>query len=159
MTPQNKKIILDHAALAETLREERGSQRIVFTNGCFDLLHVGHIRYLQEARALGEKLVVALNTDASVRKLKGPTRPVQHEMDRAEIMAALECVDYVTLFDEPTPLRLIETVSPDVLVKGGDWTPDKIVGSDVVLAKGGEVKSLGFQPGRSTSSIIEKIKS
>lgn len=159
MNLPNKKIILDHKSLADALHLERGSNRIVFTNGCFDLLHVGHIRYLQEARSLGEKLVVALNTDASVQKLKGPTRPVQHEMDRAEIMAALECVDYVTLFDDQTPLKLIETVGPDILVKGGDWTPDKIVGSSFVLARGGQVKSLGFQPGRSTSSIIEKIKS
>ena len=166
----NKKIILDRDELAEELAESRSSgtigigskpsrSKIVFTNGCFDLLHVGHIRYLQEARALGDKLVVALNTDASVQKLKGPTRPVQQELDRAEIMAALECVDFVTLFGEDTPLQLIETLQPDILVKGGDWTPDKIVGSKFVLDRGGEVKSLAFQPGRSTSSIIEKIKS
>lgn len=153
------KIILDHKQLAETLKRERAAGRIVFTNGCFDILHVGHVRYLQEARRQGERLLVALNTDASVRKLKGPTRPIQHEMDRAEIMAALECVDFVTLFDEETPLQLIELLGPDVLVKGGDWTPDKIVGSTFVLSRGGEVKSLAFQPGRSTSSIIEKIKS
>lgn len=158
MKPPNSKIILDHKILADVLKEGRSAKRIVFTNGCFDLLHVGHIRYLQEARALGEKLVVALNTDASVQKLKGPTRPVQQELDRAEIMAALECVDYVTLFGDETPLKLIEMLSPDVLVKGGDWTPDKIVGSTFVLSHGGQVKSLAFQPGRSTSSIIEKIK-
>lgn len=153
----NSKIILDHKQLAETLRQERGASRIVFTNGCFDLLHAGHVHYLQEARSLGDKLVVALNTDASVQKLKGPTRPVQHELDRAEIMAALGCVDYVTLFGDETPLKLIELLGPDVLVKGGDWAPEKIVGSSFVLGRGGEVKSLAFQPGRSTSSIIEKI--
>ncbi|CAN5549914.1 D-glycero-beta-D-manno-heptose 1-phosphate adenylyltransferase [soil metagenome] len=159
MKPLPSKIILDHKELATRLREERSSGRIVFTNGCFDLLHVGHIRYLQEARSLGDRLVVALNTDASVQKLKGPSRPVQQELDRAEIMAALACVDYVTLFDEETPLKVIELLGPDILVKGGDWSPDKIVGSSFVLGRGGEVKSLAFQPGRSTSSIIEKIKS
>ena len=110
-------------------------------------------------RQAGDLLVVGLNTDASVSKLKGPSRPVQHELDRAEIMAALGCVDFVTLFGEETPQALIETVKPDVLVKGGDWTPDKIVGAPFVLSRGGTVRSLSFQPGRSTSSIIEKIKS
>ena len=165
------KIFLDHKELAAVLETARSSgggtigissnqnrSRIVFTNGCFDLLHVGHIRYLQEARSLGDKLVVALNSDASVQKLKGPTRPVQQELDRVEIMAALACVDYVTLFGEQTPLEIIEMLKPDILVKGGDWTPDKIVGSDFVIKNGGQVKSLAFQPGRSTSSIIEKIK-
>ena len=152
-----RKIVLNHQELALALEKER--KRTVFTNGCFDLLHVGHIKYLQEARSLGDRLVVALNNDASVQKLKGPTRPVQQELDRAEIMAALECVDFVTLFGDETPIKLIELLKPDVLVKGGDWTPDKIVGAQSVLARGGQVKSLAFQPGRSTSSIIEKIKS
>lgn len=151
------KIFTDRQKLSETLSSVRGSRRVVFTNGCFDLLHVGHVRYLQEAREQGDILVVALNTDKSVQVLKGPSRPVQHEMDRAEIMASLACVDYVTLFGEETPLKLIELLAPDVLVKGGDWAPDKIVGSSFVLSRGGEVKSLAFQPGRSTSSIIEKI--
>lgn len=151
------KLILDRAELSAKLLAVRGSRRVVFTNGCFDLLHVGHVRYLQEAREQGDLLVVALNTDKSVQVLKGPTRPVQHELDRAEIMASLECVDYVTLFGEETPLKLIELLAPDVLVKGGDWTPDKIVGSSFVLSRGGEVKSLAFEPGRSTSSIIDKI--
>lgn len=154
----NKKIVLDRKALAQRLSSNDAGKRVVFTNGCFDLLHVGHIRYLQEAKSLGDKLVVALNNDASVQKLKGPTRPVQQELDRAEIMAALECVDYVTLFGEETPLELIETLKPNVLVKGGDWPPEKIVGSSFVLGRGGQVKSLAFQAGRSTSSIIEKIK-
>ncbi len=159
MNQARSKVVLDHIELASRLEAERNRSRIVFTNGCFDLLHVGHIRYLQEARSLGDRLVVALNTDASVQKLKGPTRPVQHELDRSEIMAALGCVDYVTLFGEETPLKLIELLKPDILVKGGDWPPDKIVGSSFVLGRGGQVRSLAFQPGRSTSSIIEKIKS
>ncbi len=153
------KIQLDHQKLKAQLEVERVGRKVVFTNGCFDLLHVGHIRYLQEARRQGDLLVVALNTDASVQKLKGPTRPVQHELDRAEIMAALACVSHVTLFGDETPLSLIELLQPDVLVKGGDWTPDKIVGAKSVIERGGAVKSLTFQPGRSTSSIIEKIKS
>ena len=153
------KIQLKHQSLQSQLASERVGKKVVFTNGCFDLLHVGHIRYLQEARQQGDLLVVALNTDASVQRLKGPTRPVQHELDRAEIMAALECVNYVTLFGDETPLSLIELLEPDVLVKGGDWAPDKIVGAKSVIDRGGTVKSLTFQPGRSTSRIIEKIKS
>lgn len=153
----SKKIFLDHNELATRLKAAGGG-RTVFTNGCFDLLHVGHIRYLQEARSLGDRLIVALNSDASVQKLKGPSRPVQHELDRAEIMAALSCVDFVTLFGDETPLKLIELLNPDVLVKGGDWPPEKIVGSKHVLAHGGVVRSLAFQAGRSTSAIIEKIK-
>lgn len=153
------KIQLNHNDLKAQLTRERAGKKVVFTNGCFDLLHVGHVRYLQEARSQGDFLVVALNTDASVQKLKGPTRPVQHELDRAEIMAALDCVSHVTLFGDETPLPLIELLQPDVLVKGGDWAPDKIVGAKSVIDRGGTVKSLTFQPGRSTSSIIEKIKS
>ena len=151
----------DHIKLAQALAQERASHpglKIVFTNGCFDLLHVGHVRYLQEARSLGDRLVVALNTDRSVSAIKGPERPVQHQEDRAEIMAALGCVDYVTLFDEETPLKIIELLEPDVLVKGGDWSVDKIVGAPSVLKRGGRVESLKFQNGRSTSSIIDKIK-
>ncbi len=153
--------IFDHQQLRSAIQAERRANpsfRFVFTNGCFDLLHVGHVRYLQEARALGDRLVVALNTDRSVRALKGPERPLQHEQDRAEILAALACVDYVTLFDEETPLKVIEQVEPDVLVKGGDWSADKIIGAPFVLGRGGEVHSLKFQPGRSTTAIIDKIK-
>ena len=138
----------------------RSSKKIVFTNGCFDLLHVGHVRYLQQSRALGDFLVVGVNSDESVRKLnKGPDRPVQNQEDRAEILAALECVDAVCIFGEDTPLKLIQIVQPSFLVKGGDWEVSKIVGSDFVLAHGGQVKSLPFVPGRSTSSIIKKINS
>lgn len=136
----------------------RDSKKVVFTNGCFDLLHVGHIRYLQEARSLGDFLVVGLNSDASVRQLKGDDRPVQTEDDRAEILAALECVSAVCIFAESTPLELIKTVQPRFLVKGGDWAVKDIVGSDFVMSYDGEVKSLPFVAGKSTSSIIKKIK-
>jgi D-beta-D-heptose 7-phosphate kinase/D-beta-D-heptose 1-phosphate adenosyltransferase len=144
--------------LHEILDSLRNNKKIVFTNGCFDLLHVGHIRYLQQARQLGDILVVAINTDKSVQKLKGPTRPVQHEKDRAEILAALKSVDFVTLFDQETPLEIIELVKPDVLVKGGDWKPEQIVGSDFVLKNGGEVKSLKYHDGKSTTELIKKAK-
>lgn len=143
--------------LAAELKKNRGGKKIVFTNGCFDLLHVGHVRYLQEARALGDYLVVAVNSDASVKGLKGPDRPVQMEDDRAEILAALGCVDAVTIFAEKDPVALIRLLEPDILVKGGDWTPDKILGSDIVLKKGGQVRSLPFHAGRSTSTLIQKI--
>ncbi len=131
--------------------------RVVFTNGCFDLLHVGHIRYLKEARSLGDLLVVGMNSDSSVKDLKGSGRPVQSEQDRAEILASLAAVDFVCLFSEPTPLDLIRTIQPDVLVKGGDWPVEKIVGSDFVLNRGGQVRSLAFYPGHSSSQLIEKI--
>ena len=132
--------------------------KVVFTNGCFDILHVGHTRYLQEARALGDLLVVGLNADVSVRRLKGETRPVQVEEDRAEILAALGCVDYVVLFHADTPASLIEEVSPEILVKGGDWPVEKIEGAKFVLARGGQVKSLPFHPGRSTTNLIKRIE-
>lgn len=132
--------------------------RVVFTNGCFDILHVGHVRYLKDARALGDILVVGINSDASVKRLKGADRPVQSETDRAELLASLACVDFVIMFEDDTPLSLIEKVAPDILVKGGDWPVEKIVGSKFVLARGGEVKSLPFHPGHSTTTILEKIK-
>lgn len=135
----------------------RGSQKVVFTNGCFDLLHAGHVAYLQEAKQQGDILVLGLNSDSSVRELKGPTRPIQKEDDRAFILAGLSCIDYVCLFSEETPLNLIQSVKPDVLVKGGDWKPEQIVGSEFVLAAGGEVKSLAFVEGRSTTNIVEII--
>lgn len=148
-------------ALAELLKilpQERQGRKVVFTNGCFDILHVGHIRYLQEAWGLGDMLIVGLNSDASVKRLKGEARPVQNESDRAEILAALDCVDYVVVFDEETPFELISRIQPDILVKGGDWPVEKIVGSDVVLKHGGEVKSLKFHSGRSTTGILERIQ-
>lgn len=138
----------------QNIREDR---KVVFTNGCFDLLHAGHVAYLQEAREQGDLLVLGLNSDDSVSRLKGPTRPIQKEDDRAFILAGLECIDYVCLFTEDTPFQLIEKVKPNVLVKGGDWKPEQIVGSDIVLAAGGEVKSLKFVEGRSTTNIVDII--
>lgn len=133
-------------------------KKIVFTNGCFDLLHIGHVTYLEEAKKLGDILIVGINTDASVSKLKGPTRPIQNEKDRSEILAALKSVDHTILFSEETPLNLIKLIKPDVLVKGGDWKIEQIVGSDFVLSYGGSVQSLNFVHGKSTTSIIEKSK-
>ncbi|MEK2646683.1 D-glycero-beta-D-manno-heptose 1-phosphate adenylyltransferase [Bdellovibrio sp. BCCA] len=143
------------AALAP-LRSQ--GKKIVFTNGVFDLLHVGHVRYLQEARALGDALVVGVNADASVKRLKGPTRPVQVEADRAEILAGLWAVDFTVIFTEDTPANLIEKVRPDILVKGGDWKIDQIVGAPFVQSYGGKVMSLQFVDGRSTTKIIEKAQ-
>ncbi len=138
------------------LRRAEGA-RIVFTNGCFDLLHVGHVRYLRQARRMGDLLVVAINSDASIRRLKGPSRPVQPERDRAEILAAMECVDYVVSFDQDTPLALIERLRPDVLVKGGDWPVERIVGREVVERSGGRVATIPYLEGASTSTLIERI--
>ena len=134
------------------------NNRIVFTNGCFDILHRGHIEYLSESASLGDILVVGLNSDQSVRKIKGPDRPVQDEYSRALILASLKQVTGVYLFDEETPYRLINTVKPDVLVKGGDYKTEDIVGGDVVQANGGEVVTIDFLEGYSTSSIIDKLK-
>lgn len=133
------------------------NQRIVFTNGCFDIVHLGHIDYLEKARALGHKLILGLNTDASVSRIKGPLRPVVNEYARARLMAALEFVDLVTLFDEPTPLELIKALRPDVLVKGDDYTVVTIVGADFVLANGGSVETIALVPGYSTSKLIQRI--
>lgn len=144
------------AALLQELSEKKEKQKVVFTNGCFDLLHVGHVRYLQEARRCGDFLIVAINSDASVKKLKGPSRPIQNQADRAEILAALACVDRTVIFDEETPEKIIKEIKPDVLVKGGDWKIDQIVGGDFVQSYGGKVLSLNFIEGRSTTKIIEK---
>ena len=132
-------------------------KRIVFTNGCFDLLHIGHVRYLEEAKALGDVLVVGVNSDASVRKLKGPKRPILPEAERAEILSGLGCVDYITLFDEIDPLKLITSLRPNVLVKGGDWTKEQTVGKEVVERSGGEVVIIPFVKGASTSNLIQTI--
>lgn len=132
-------------------------KKIVFTNGCFDLIHTGHTRYLAKARALGDVLVVAVNSDASVRTIKGKKRPINNENDRMETLAALEAVSYVTLFNEPDPHRIISELQPDVLVKGGDWPIDKIIGGDVVTARGGQVVNIPYVEGASTTGIIEKI--
>lgn len=134
------------------------NKKVVFTNGCFDIIHRGHVDYLNKAADLGDLLFVGLNTDASVSKLKGPHRPIQDEQSRLMIMAALECVSAVCLFDEETPLELISEVQPDVLVKGSDYAPENIVGYDIVKAKGGEVLTIDFIDGYSTSGIERKIK-
>ncbi len=130
---------------------------IVFTNGCFDLLHYGHLHYLAAARNLGDRLVVGLNSAASVQRLKGPSRPINDEQTRTHLLAALEMVDAVVVFEADTPLELIERLQPDVLVKGGDWKPEQIVGSAAVLARGGQVRSLPFVAGYSTTNIEQKI--
>jgi rfaE bifunctional protein nucleotidyltransferase chain/domain len=134
---------------------KRGGRRVVFTNGCFDLLHPGHTRYLAEARKLGDVLIVAVNSDASVRALKGPGRPIFPAAERAEILAALEAVDYVTIFDDLTPQAVIARMTPNVLVKGADWGPDEVVGRAEVEAAGGQVVSIPVVPGYSTSAMIQ----
>jgi D-beta-D-heptose 7-phosphate kinase/D-beta-D-heptose 1-phosphate adenosyltransferase len=141
-------------------RARRDKQRIVFTNGCFDLMHIGHARYLQAAKALGDILVVGVNSDASVKSLnKAPDRPIVGEAQRAEVVAAIGCVDYVVIFPEPDPLKLITALQPDVLVKGGDWPVDRIIGRDVVERRGGTVKTIPLVPGISTTALIERIRS
>ena len=132
--------------------------RLVFTNGCFDILHYGHLHYLSQARDLGQRLVVGLNSAASVSRLKGPHRPINDELTRTHLLAALEVIDAVVVFEDDTPLELIRLILPDILVKGGDWKPEQIIGSDLVLAAGGEVKSLPFVAGYSTTNIEKKIK-
>jgi rfaE bifunctional protein nucleotidyltransferase chain/domain len=133
-------------------------QKIVFTNGCFDLLHLGHVDYLEKARQFGDKLVLGLNSDASISRIKGPSRPLQDEMSRARVMASLLFIDAVVLFNEDTPLDLIKAVQPDILVKGDDYTIESIVGHDVVLARGGEVKTVSLVKGYSTTNIVKKIE-
>jgi D-beta-D-heptose 7-phosphate kinase/D-beta-D-heptose 1-phosphate adenosyltransferase len=147
------------AVVRAVRRAQAAGRRAVFTNGCFDLLHRGHIRYLEEARRLGDLLVVAVNSDASVRRLaKGAGRPVVPEAERAEVLAALAVVDWVVIFAEPDPARVIRAIRPDVLVKGGDWPIDRIIGADVVLARGGTVRSLAYIPGTSSTALIERIR-
>jgi D-beta-D-heptose 7-phosphate kinase/D-beta-D-heptose 1-phosphate adenosyltransferase len=152
-------IVPDAAALVAALAPRRAAgARVVFTNGCFDLLHPGHVRYLAAARALGDLLVVGVNSDASVRRLKGPGRPILTGPERTEILAALAAVDFVVPFDEDTPRALIAAVAPDILVKGADWAADDIVGRDEVLARGGRVERIDLVPGVSTSELIRRIR-
>lgn len=146
----------DAARWAQALREE--GRRVVFTNGVFDLLHPGHVRYLTAARALGDALIVAVNSDRSVRANKGAGRPINPERERAEVLAALACVDAVVVFDEETPHAIVGRIQPDVLVKGADWPADNIVGRDIVEARGGRVERIELAPGFSTTSIIERIQ-
>ncbi len=155
MTTRTK--IVSLVLLKKKLKRLR-PRRIVFTNGCFDLLHYGHVAYLEAAKKRGDVLVVGLNTDASVRRLKGRGRPVTPQKERAAVLAALACVDYVTLFSDDTPLRLIEAVCPDVLVKGGDWKTSQIVGASCVTACGGRVLILPLVKGRSTTGLLKRIK-
>jgi rfaE bifunctional protein nucleotidyltransferase chain/domain len=150
--------VLNRKTLKERVDSLRQSGKVVvFTNGCFDLLHVGHVRYLQEARKQGDCLVVAVNSDSSVRQIKGPGRPIIPEEQRAEVVAAVGCVDWVTIFDEPDPLVLIKLLKPDVLVKGGDWPEEKIVGAPEVKEAGGKVSRVPLEVGVSTSHILEKV--
>jgi len=152
-----EKILARAALLAERERLRVAGKRLVFTNGVFDLLHVGHVRYLTQARTLGDALLVAINSNRTVRELKGPARPVFDEAERAEILAALRVVDYVTIFDDVSPRRLIAELLPDVLVKGGDYGLDEIHGREEVEAAGGKVISLPFVKGASTTTLIEKM--
>ena len=151
------KILAREEMAAERRRLRHRGESLVFTNGCFDLIHPGHVRYLQEARSLGDRLVVAVNGDETVARLKGAGRPLTPLAERMEILAALASVDYVVAFEEETPFEIIEEIVPDVLVKGGDWTPDRIVGRERVEREGGKVLSLPYAPGYSTSGIIERI--
>lgn len=151
--------VLDDAGLVAFVREQRAAgRRIVFTNGVFDILHPGHVRYLQAARRHGDLLIVGVNSDASVRRNKGPSRPINPENERAEVLAALDCVDAVSIFDDDTPAAIVRRVEPDVLVKGADWPSDQIVGRDTVEARGGRVILEPVERGYSTTSIIERIK-
>ena len=152
------KIVSTEELRAERARLRAGGRRLVFTNGCFDVLHVGHVRYLTRARTLGDALIVAINSDRTVRELKGAGRPVMNETERAEMLAALRAVDYVTIFDDLSPRSLIAAVLPDVLVKGGDYALDEIHGREEVEAAGGRVVALPFVEGASTTNIIERIK-
>ena len=152
------KVVSQDELVRIAAREKRQGRRVVFTNGCFDLLHPGHVRCLSQARALGDLLVVAVNSDASVRGNKGSDRPLVPQQDRAEVLASLSSVDYVTIFDDRTPRSLITRLLPDVLVKGADWGSDEIVGREEVEASGGRVVSIPLAPGYSTSKLLEKIR-
>jgi len=141
--------------IVEDLKKE--GKKIVFTNGCYDLIHIGHVRCFRDSKKLGDVLIVAINSDRSVRSIKGPTRPVIPQDERAEIMSALKSVDYVTIFDQCDPLQIIASIRPDILVKGGDWDLDTIIGRDVVVSYGGKVFALPLVPGVSTTQIINKV--
>lgn len=158
MTIQEKVFKNTVAVLPLIQQWKKEGFKIVFTNGCFDLIHIGHVLYLEDAKSLGDKLIVGLNSDASVSRLKGAHRPIKDEYNRSHILAALASVDAVIIFENDDPLELIQLISPDTLVKGGDWRPDQIVGSDFVMSNGGEVRSLRFVEGYSTTKMEEKIK-
>lgn len=158
METTSAKIVSRPEAAARVRAWRQAGRTVVFTNGCFDLLHLGHVDYLEQARHLGDVLIVGLNTDESVGRFKGPDRPIQDEQSRARILAALHFVDLVVLFNEDTPLDLISSVLPDILVKGNDYLAEDIVGADVVKQHGGSVKTIPLVPGYSTTKIVEKIK-
>lgn len=154
--PRPKALLDREQAAAWAAEHRRAGRRVVFTNGCFDLIHPGHVLYLEDARRLGDALLVGLNSDESVRRLKGASRPFLDEVARATVLAALRSVDALCVFPEDTPLALIEAISPQILVKGGDWKPEQVVGREVVLASGGEVKVLAFHPGFSTTDLARR---
>jgi rfaE bifunctional protein nucleotidyltransferase chain/domain len=151
-------ILTNAEAAAWAAARRRAGQRVVFTNGVFDLLHPGHVRYLQAARGEGDALIVAVNSDRSVQAIKGPTRPIMPELERAEILTALACVDAVTIFDQDTPAEIVRLIQPDVLVKGADWAADQIVGRDTVEARGGRVVRVKVEQGWSTTNIVDVIR-
>jgi rfaE bifunctional protein nucleotidyltransferase chain/domain len=152
------KIVFNRKKLIEKVKalQKRG-KKVVFTNGCYDILHIGHVKLLTKARRLGDVLIVALNSDSSVRRIKGPKRPLVPQRERAEVMAGLECVDIVTVFNEDDPYNIIKDTLPDVLVKGGDWAMDKIIGADIVRQNGGTVKNIKYEKGKSTTNIVKKV--
>lgn len=158
MEESARKIVTLPEAKAQVKVWQNAGNRVVFTNGCFDLIHLGHVDYLEKARMLGDKLVLGLNTDDSVSRFKGPERPLQDQVSRARVLAAMQFVDLVVFFNEDTPLNLISALLPDILVKGSDYLADNIVGADVVKKNGGVVKTIDFVPGYSTTRIVEKIK-
>ncbi|HQP91172.1 MAG TPA: D-glycero-beta-D-manno-heptose 1-phosphate adenylyltransferase [Candidatus Omnitrophota bacterium] len=151
-----KKKIVSLFELKGILSKKSG--KVVFTNGCFDIIHAGHVKYLAQARSKGDILVVGLNSDSSIRRLKGKTRPVNNQNDRAKVLAGLEAVDYIVLFSQDTPYDLIKTIRPDILVKGGDWKKKDIIGSDIVGSYGGKTITVPYLPNRSTTSILKKIR-
>lgn len=158
MEKSARKIVTLAEASAQVREWQRAGQLVVFTNGCFDLIHLGHVDYLEKARLLGDRLVIGLNTDDSVSRFKGPERPLQDQQSRARVLAAMQFIDLVVFFDDDTPLNLISELLPNILVKGSDYLADNIVGADVVKKNGGVVKTIDFVPGYSTTRIVEKIK-
>jgi rfaE bifunctional protein nucleotidyltransferase chain/domain len=158
LSPRTVRVLTQAAAVEWRQAHARAARRVVFTNGVFDILHPGHVRYLTEARRQGDALIVALNSDRSVRAIKGPSRPVHPEAERAEVITALACVDAAVVFDEDTPWAIINAIQPDVLVKGADWPADQIVGRDIVEARGGVVVLVKVEDGHSTTGIIGKVR-
>lgn len=145
--------------IQEIEEEKKQGKRIVFTNGCFDIIHVGHVTYLKKAKDLGDILVIGLNSDSSVKKLKGPSRPINNQDDRAIVLSALKFVDYIIIFEEETPLKLVKSITPDIIVKGGDYKEEDVVGGEFIQSIGGKVIIIPFVDGKSTTNIINKMKS